>query len=132
MEGHCLVADRAVAAPGSWRAASLTRFLAEARPEVDRPGWLEHTFYVEADKCDDAAACAVALASVWPAKSGASSELDDGMWIDLARVSCVHGGLNVTQWQTVWLRAWLGLTDGDEVKHSIRFDKAPPAEPPKT
>jgi hypothetical protein len=106
----------------------MTLFLAEARPEPDRPGWLEHTFYVHAEQCDQAVTDAVERAAAWPSNAGKQSVLDGGRWVYLARVSCAHGELNVTEWQDSWLRMWVGLAEDDEVSHAVRFDKAPPAE----
>jgi hypothetical protein len=107
----------------------MTRFLVEARPDQDRPGWLEHTFYVETVVCDESATLAAQLAAKWPPGSGTYSVLDGALWVYLARVSCQHGHLpDVKEWQDGWLRQWVGMTKEDQVKNSIRFDKAPPAK----
>lgn len=113
------------------RVVPVTRFLVEARPDQDRPGWLEHTFYVETVHCDETAVRAVEIAAKWLPSSGTHADLSGALWIYVGQVSCAHaGGLSlVKEWQDSWLRKWVGMGDADQVKHSIRFDKAPPAPP---
>jgi hypothetical protein len=104
----------------------MTRFLAEARKNPDRPTWFEHTFYVETVVCDEAARRARELAVKWPPDSDPDPVRDPVAWVYLARVNEPNGPdltAQVREWQRQWLRDYAGMAEEDRSLHSIRSVK---------